>query len=708
VRKLRCVRTRVPLGLAWLLPLLPLLVSACETSERTIALDPLPVRRDAGHTDDDDGGLPDGAVACTRDEHCDDAVDCTTDLCLEAGYCRSTSDNSRCTDSVFCNGDEVCDPRKGCRASAPRTCQDSSTCTLDRCDEDAKACVHAPRDLDDDGEVDFRCPGGSDCDDFDDTIGTLAAELCADAVDNDCDSSVDERTCGRPRHDTCEDALDVSAGGFFEVSTRGAASDYALSCDTQHARDAAFMFRLPAARDVYVVARGILEDGEEEVAAVALFGECGEPADERQCTQGFPADLRARALPKGRYHLVVSSPGAVRITLSISYRSKTAPPLNTSCEQALDVSAGGTFTSDFIDVGDSVAHGCSVSDRPDLYYALTLTEPRNVDVSAISPEGGELTLSLRGQCAGDESLRCASGDPVQSRLYSLPAGSYVLVVEGPATREVEFSVTVVLSAPTSPPPGDNCTDPLVVTAGQGLRPTLGDKTDDVSTSCGLAGADAVFRLRVARATDLDVEVDAGGALASLSLQRSCGEVDSEVICKRGDRLQTRLRDVAPGNYFIVVDAPGGQAFTLDIDELERTRPVNVAGNDGCANAFDLPDTGGLFRGDTRELLDRYEGYCSLGGPANDAAFRLVLSQTQRVQMRVEAAFDAVLYRYSREDGSSTACDDASAASCDDDSGANRQPELDEVLAAGTYYFIVDGWNAGNAGAYVLDVGVFNP
>jgi hypothetical protein len=704
VRKLPRVRTGVWLIVSWVLLSL---ASACETSARTIALDPLPVRRDAGATDDDDGGVPDGALACASDADCDDGVACTTDVCLEAGYCRSTSDNTLCSDGVFCNGDEVCEPAQGCRATGPRACADLSACTIDRCDEEAQTCVHAPRDFDQDGEVDFRCAGGSDCDDFDDRVGTLVAELCADAIDNDCDQTVDERECGRPQHDTCDDALDVSAGGVFDVSARGAASDYALSCDAEGARDAAFTFRLPAARDVYIVARGILEDGQEEIASVALFDECGDPKSERQCTQGFPADLRVRALAKGRHYLVASSPGAVRIVLSISFLPRTAPPPNTSCQHATDVSAGGTFISDFVDVLDVFTHTCSAEGRPDLFYALTLTEPRNLDVSAITSEGGQLTVTLLDGCAATDALRCAIGDPVQSRFYALAAGNYVLVVEGPATREVAFSLNVVSSAPTPAPEGDACSEPGIVMAGQGVRPTLGDKTDDVSTSCGLGGADAVFRLRVVRATDLEIEVDADDEVASVALQRSCGEADSEVTCERGARLQTRVRDVAPGDYYVVVDAPGAQAFTLDIDELPRTQPVNVAGNDGCGNAFEIPESGGLFRGDTRELFDRYEGYCSGGGPANDASFRLVLTQPRRVQMRVEATFDAVLYRYGSDD-TSAACDDATAASCDDDSGAGGQPELDEVLAAGTHYYIVDAWSAGYAGGFVLDVNVTDP
>jgi hypothetical protein len=111
-----------------------------------------------------------------------------------------------------------------------RDCNDRNVCTLDRCDESRGMCLHQPRDFDNDGEADARCVGGSDCDDADPLRGTLQAELCADALDNDCDGDIDEAACGRPQHDLCDDALDVSAGGLFAIATAGARDDYGAAC----------------------------------------------------------------------------------------------------------------------------------------------------------------------------------------------------------------------------------------------------------------------------------------------------------------------------------------------------------------------------------------------------------------------------------------------------------------------------------------------
>ena len=165
---------------------------------------------------------PDGDVECTQDSDCDDEVDCTRDVCNGIGRCTHAMDFAVCDDGIFCNGIEICDGLHGCMPGPPETCSDDDVCTIDRCDEEMKICEHSPRDFDEDGEADWHCEGGTDCDDRDPGRGSMVSEICEDAVDNDCDSVVDEAECGRPAHDLCDDALDISAGGIFEIDTRGA------------------------------------------------------------------------------------------------------------------------------------------------------------------------------------------------------------------------------------------------------------------------------------------------------------------------------------------------------------------------------------------------------------------------------------------------------------------------------------------------------
>jgi predicted outer membrane repeat protein len=78
---------------------------------------------------------------------CDDGVACTVDSCDElARSCTHDADAAACRDDVFCNGEEMCDPVRGCQPGAPPSCDDGVACTFDRCEEDARACVHETDD----------------------------------------------------------------------------------------------------------------------------------------------------------------------------------------------------------------------------------------------------------------------------------------------------------------------------------------------------------------------------------------------------------------------------------------------------------------------------------------------------------------------------------------------------------------------------------
>jgi hypothetical protein len=69
------------------------------------------------------------------------------DTCDESAKgCAHTPSDAACDDGTFCNGTESCDPGSGCVAGTPPSCGDGVTCTVDACDESAKACAHAPSD----------------------------------------------------------------------------------------------------------------------------------------------------------------------------------------------------------------------------------------------------------------------------------------------------------------------------------------------------------------------------------------------------------------------------------------------------------------------------------------------------------------------------------------------------------------------------------
>jgi len=696
----------------WVLLICGASAAACEGPAPRIVLgrlSPRPV------VSDEDAGpeLPPGAVACRRDADCDDGVDCTVDSCATQGYCSNSIDNSRCTDRLVCNGTETCDATLGCIKAPVPNCDDHDPCTIDRCDESVKDCVHDPRDFDHDGEADYHCPGGTDCDDFDPARNMSAAETCHDGIDNDCDDQIDEAGCGALPHDTCADALDISAGGTFEVGLVGAVGDYVASCSRPEIpQDLVFSFDLAQARDVKLIARGVQADGSDEAAGLALERSCGVSDSEVECTHSFPADLRVRALPAGHYYVIAASSNAARtLSLTATFGPATAGPSNAKCEDATEIGSGGHFEGDFVDVGDDIMSRCTTEAQPDVFYTFTLDDERDVEISALGSEGRAVSVSVRNGCGPlEDVLRCESGERVLTRLHRLAKGRYILVVEGPSSSEIGFMLDVAITEPTPAPAGDSCTEPGSIALGETQRITLETLQDDVESSCQLFGPDAVLLLHVPTEQDLQIKLDGDMAVASFALQTKCGVPTSETTCRKGMPLNARLHDVAAGDYFLVIDSPTAAGLTLQVDGLPLTQTKRVTGNDNCYSAQEIPAVGGVFAGDTRLLLADYDAPVACGGGAAspDAAFSLTLSSRQHIVATIDADFDSVLMRYGAPRAGMNLCSDDVLAACVDTDGSGTKTTLDETLDAGMYYYIVDGFKGNNAGAYTFDVSVNEP
>lgn len=674
-------------------------VTACGDDDILIQVPPRP---DASSMD---AGKDDSAVRdCDSDDQCSDGIDCTLDVCLPWGECYSVSDDSRCSDGIYCNGQELCDPLAGCGPSAPRTCNDEQVCTIDRCNETAKRCEHRPRDFDGDGEVDFRCSGGTDCDDFEATRGSLASEVCSDGIDNDCDGRIDESSCGAPRHDTCEDALDISGGGTFMFELRGARPDYGLSCGSPAQRDIVVRFTLDAPADVSIEGRGLWVDGATDLANVAVRSDCGDPTTEITCAGGFPARVRMRALAAGEYFAIINGTvNAQRALVKLEIAPPTLAPTNVDCGAPFDLGSGGRVEHDFVDVPNTLDVSCGFSGSPDLVYSFDVTEAMDVVLATYLPQGERINVSLRTACGdGDSELRCITGSPAYGRFRGLAPGRYYLIVEGPYWREVDFSMDLRFEAPTPEPPGDSCATAIDLPLSTMVNGTLTSKQDLVQT-CGYFYRDVVYRVDIAQPTDLRVAVDGAGALMTLAVQPECGVVESSRACMTSAPATTRLRNLQPGSYSIVVEAQADTPFTVFADPLPLTVPLSVDGNDTCFTPFDVPIEGGLFVGSTLTMLSDYKANC--GGPSqsNDAVFKLVLDTQRRVLVTLEGSYDTVLYRFhSAANVDPSVCSPFGESGCNDDTDVSTKSVLDETLSAGTHYYVVSGFGASNSGDYTIE------
>ncbi len=656
--------------------------------------------------------------ACTRSSQCDDGVECTADFCAADGRCVSVADPSRCDDTAYCNGVETCDVRRGCVRGTPVTCNDNYTCTIDRCDEMTRTCVHRPRDFDGDGDPDFRCNAqacdagvpdppcwrGGDCDDSNPRVNSALPEICGDGIDNNCNGEVDtaDRTgCSRPMFDRCDDTLDVSRGGRFTLPLAGALGDYPSRClgNTVPTRDAMLRFRLETARDVAITA-----DGSGATVLVQLSTMCGGTEGVRDCVVGYPTVYRARALPAGEYFVQVATSSAVvgtgDIALTVEFGDPTPTPANDGCAGAIDIpAAGGTLRGTLVDVGDDVITTCG-GVTPDVVYRLTTTERRDVSLRLSGGRSDYMSLAVVETCGRNPaSLRCSAGNPAQASLRNLAAGTYYVVVEG--TRVPEFTLEAEITAPTAAVAGDSCSNALPITPGTTVAGTFAGAQSDTPISCyGGDSRDVVYRFRLDQTLDVTALVRGGASdYFFAAIQRTCGSATGEAVCRPGTVNRLTARGLDPGDYYLVIRGYRGTEFSVTLDARPPLAPITATGNDVCAMAQVIPSGGGYYLGNTASLRRDYIAPCTLGTTSEDAVFRYHVDVRQRVQFSLEGtSFNAVLWVTQ-----GTTCPGSSLPGACLVGDGGSPAIFDLVLDPGDYWVNVAGFNAESRGAYSLSV-----
>jgi hypothetical protein len=383
----------------------------------------------------------------------------------------------------------------------------------------------------------------------------------------------------------------------------------------------------------------------------------------------------------------------------------------------------GRFEGDFVDVSDDERLPCGFVDAEDLIYSFTLEEEQDVEVSALSLQRQNLRFALRTECKEAESTqRCVNGQPARARFHQLPPGTYYLVLEGSPSQEMDFDLDVAVLPPSPAPQGDSCADPLDLDIGVEQEGTLVSRQDLVHVLCGCepdavdSGLDrqcgdfmndAVYRVNVPEPMDLAIRIDGGDRMA-FDLRNVCEDLGTQLACidTPTARVDRRLRDLSPGEYFLIVESQRNPAFVVELERLPRTVPEQVEGNGRCETAAPISPSGGLYTGDTRDFQDDYQAaLCGGGARSTDAAFVLDLPRRARVTARLEAVHDTVLYRFADEGEGAAACDARLEDQCNDDDGMTQNSLLTETLDAGRHYYIVDGFADGNQGEYILEINV---
>ena len=619
-----------------------------------------------------------GAAPCT------DAIDCTTETCLEdSRECVFHADDAMCSDGDACNGAEVCDRVVGCRAAAPLYCNDEDSCTFDSCDL-ATGCVFSPRDLDGDGFTDGRC-GGGDCDDdprFGADIHPGATELCDNRRDDNCDGLRDynDPTC-LPTNDACDSAQLLPGSGTYSGSTAGLAANLTLSCRSS-GPDAVYRFSLDAPHDVRVTVAG---GGSGAAVAIRPVAECATGPDIR-CGTGTPPRVLSRSLPAGDYAIIVQTSTGSVFDLNLNIEDPTPiPPVDLCNATTTDISAGGTFDGMFADVEGDYSLSCHTSSTNylDAAYTFTLTAPQDVTLTA-STSGAAWTpttyLSLVTDCSDSTTtLSCISGTTSVLRRRALDPGTYYVLLESSATDATDWHLDAVITDPLPRAPADACTTVEDITFGPATA-SLDTAEFDVGTSCGGTGTayrDLFFKFSLTTPQDVSLSTT-GAGFHYAAIETSCGVTGTELRCRSGSSpLVQSWRSLPAGDYYAVVSTSLG-AGTVTA-EATFSPPTPIPPNDRCSGAIDV--SAGYSATDTLVGFEDDVLGCS-GSSRADAFYVLHLTESHEVVITAQ-----------RPDGTSGTTLSLRAGDCSATAnlacGTATPAAIDRVLDAGTYTIVVE-------------------
>ncbi|MBN8614456.1 MAG: hypothetical protein J0L92_27900 [Deltaproteobacteria bacterium] len=380
---------------------------------------------------------------------------------------------------------------------------------------------------------------------------------------------------------------------------------------------------------------------------------------------------------------------------SRDYNDSSCIPTNDTCDVATVLTLGpmgGTFSGATTGLRHSYTVGCGTGSGPDAIFRFTLSEMRDVRISATAA-GASVALRQFDQCASGPDDKCNTGSPPTLVRRSLPAGEYAIIVTTASPQA--FDVSVRLTDPTVPPPVDVCNDgtTLIPLTGGTFSGRFEEVEDDYALTCNsFSGRDAVyaFEIPVGQVKDLRVtgSITSGSwSQTYLSLTTDCGNRAAEMICESdGTTTSIDRRDLGPGRYYIIVEGTTDDATDYNLT-VTLTDPLPRIPGDVCSMPLDV--TPAAIPGTRTQMVDisRLDPLldarpsCGPVGSGRDAVFTFTTTAVQDLTLTINGT--GTLYG-----AMMTTCGTPATETGCWTSSSGTLTRTWRSLAAGTYYFIV--------------------
>ena len=561
-------------------------------------------------------------------------------------------------------------------------------------------------------------------------------------------------------NDTCGTAIDITpAGGFgtrtVTAQTINTSNDYVSNCSAD-AEDVAYKFTLTAARDVSLVSTG----ASDRRPTLYVRLDCADSFTDvpNGCGSSSVGDPTARLnlvnLPAGTYFVVLdtglnSTPGP--LSLSITVSAPTQAPANDICTSATAVLTNGTnqtVTGNTLGANDNYGTDtCSPNSGKDLVYSFTTSQARmfTAELSFAADAGlgvASLHVWSAAGCQADAgmplganfkacSMPVTLNQPAKLVVSSLPAGSYLLVVDADTTGGLagNFSLDLKLDAPAASS-ATSCGNPGMLTFSNGHAQVSGNTGTGASTftaaNCAVAetgtGADSVYAMTLPASGAVQGTFTARVQVTSQNLaelkpavvvRSTCASgTGSELACATGNAgtnygARAVLTGLQPtSTYYVWVDSAKADArsgpYTVDVllgsaktnesCSAPATLPLNASVSaDTLAATNDASLSGSWYTGGSCALANEYD--------AGDLVYQFTTTTagSYRVSVIPEMGFDASVAVLS------SCAANACVAFGDPGSVGLEDSVTFAATAQTTYFVVVDAFAADQRGGFILSV-----